>query len=145
MAGANIFRMVTDGGSESALSSDAVAWTGRINGSYTATRLTTLQATYFYQAPMAFERGRFAGSSALGLSVRQKLPHDNIFITLRASDVFNTSRFRAEVGDDRIIQLTGRSFASRALHLSVQYTAGQAPRVRQRQDDEPQGGGMFPR
>jgi ferric enterobactin receptor len=144
LASLNIFKVVTDGGSASSLSSDAVSWMGRLNGSYTATPGTTVQATYFYRAPMNFERGRFSGTSAAGLSIRQKLPRDNAFITLRASDIFNTSRFRAEVGDDHIIQLTDRTFASRALHLSLQYNMGQAPRVRRRQEQEQPSQTGFP-
>jgi ferric enterobactin receptor len=144
IAGLNVFKMVTDGGGTSNLTSDAVAWMGRLNGSYAATPQTTLQAMYFYRAPMNFERGRFSSTSALGFAVRQKLPRDNLFMTVRASDVFNTNRFTAEVGDDNIVQLTGRSFSSRALHLSLQYSVGQAPRVRQRQEQEPQGQTGFP-
>lgn len=145
LASLNIFKVVTDGGSQSSLSSDAVSWMGRLNGSYAATPGTTVQATFFYRAPMNFERGRFSGNSATGLSIRQKLPRDNMFVTLRASDIFNTSRFRAEIGDDNIIQLTDRTFSSRALHLSLQYNVGQAPRIRQpRQDQEPAPQTGFP-
>jgi hypothetical protein len=94
---------------------------------------------------MKFERGKFSATSAVGLSVRQKLPTDNAFLTLRVSDIFNSNRFRAEVGDDRIIQLTDRRFSSRALHFNLQYSVGQAPRVRQpRQDQEPPSQTGFP-
>lgn len=144
LAGLNVFKIVTDGGSQSALQSDAVTWMGRLNGSYAATPGTTVQATFFYRAPMNFERGKFSSFSATGLSIRQKLPRENAFLTLRASDIFNTSRFRGEIGDDNVIQLTNRSFASRALHLSLQYNVGQAPRIRQRQDQEQPAQTGFP-
>jgi ferric enterobactin receptor len=145
MASLNVFKIVTDGGSESSLSSDAVTWMGRLNGGYAATPGTTLQGTFFYRAPMNFENGKFSATSAVGLSVRQKLPADNAFLTLRVSDIFNANRFRAEVGDDRIIQLTDRRFSSRALHVNLQYSIGQAPRVRQqRQDQEPPPQTGFP-
>jgi ferric enterobactin receptor len=145
LAGFNVFKMVTDGGSESSLTSDALAWTARMNASYAVSPVTTLQGMYFYRAPMNFERGRFSAVSMMNLSVRQKLRGDGLTATLRVSDPFDQNRFRAEVGDDNIIQLTNRSFSSRALHLSVQAAFGQAPRVRQpRQDDSPAPQTGFP-
>jgi ferric enterobactin receptor len=145
MANVNVFKMVTDGGSESSLSSDAVSWTGRVNASYVLSPLTTVQANYFYRAPMAFERGRFSGMSALNLAVRQKLDGDRLTATLRVADPFDTHRMRVEVGDDNIVQLTSRNFSNRAVHFSVQAAFGQAPRVRQpRPEDAPQPQTGFP-
>ncbi|HLE57831.1 MAG TPA: TonB-dependent receptor, partial [Rhodothermia bacterium] len=40
----NVYRMVTDGGSQSALSSDAVTWSTRWNGTFTVTPTLTMQA-----------------------------------------------------------------------------------------------------
>jgi outer membrane receptor protein involved in Fe transport len=133
----NIFKMVTDGGSESSLSSDAVTWMGRINGTYNVRQGTTVQASYFYRAPINIERGRFHSQSGANLAVRQSLT-DRAVATLRLTDPFKTNRFRVEVGDDRILQLTHRSFSSRALYFGLQYNVGQAPRIRQRQEDQPQ-------
>ncbi|MGH7449320.1 MAG: outer membrane beta-barrel family protein, partial [Longimicrobiales bacterium] len=145
LASINVFKMVTDGGSESSLSSDAVNWTARLNASYVVSPLTTLQGMYFYRAPMNFERGRFSGVSMVNLAVRQKLRGDGLTATLRVSDPFDTNKFRVHVGDDNVIQFTDRSFSSRALHLTVQATFGQAPRVRQtRQEDTPAPQTGFP-
>jgi hypothetical protein len=55
---------------------------------------------------------------------------------MRVSDPFDVNRFRVQVGDDNVIQFTDRSFSQRALHLMVQATFGQAPRVRQPRADE---------
>ena len=144
LGGFNVFKMVTDGGSESTLSSDAVTWMARINGTYTPHPSTTVQGSYFYRAPMNIERGRFHSQSGANFSVRQKL-NDRAFATLRVNDPFKTNRFRVEVGDDNIIQLTNRSFNSRAVFLSLQYNVGQAPRIRQRQEEQQQSGSPFVR
>jgi ferric enterobactin receptor len=145
LASFNVFKMVTDGGGESSLSSDALNWTARLNATYTVSPVTTLQGAYFYRAPMKFERGKFSGVSMLNLSVRQKLRGDAMTATLRVSDPFDTNRFRVEVGDDNIIQFTDRSFSNRAIHLTFQATFGQAPRVRQpRQEDTPAPQTGFP-
>jgi ferric enterobactin receptor len=145
LASMNVFKMVTDGGSESSLSSDAVNWTARMNATWIVSPVTTLQGMYFYRAPMEFERGKFSGISMVNISVRQKLRGDRMTATLRIADPFDSNKFRVEVGDDNIIQLTDRSFSNRAIHLTLQATFGQAPRVRQpRQDDAPAPQTGFP-
>jgi ferric enterobactin receptor len=135
LVGFNIFKMVTDGGSESTLSSDAVTWMGRVNATYNVTPATMLQVNFFYRAPMNIERGRFHSQSGTQVVARQKL-NERAFVTLRMNDVFKTNKFRVEVGDDNIIQLTKREFNSRAVFLSLQYNVGQTPRVRQRQEEQ---------
>jgi outer membrane receptor protein involved in Fe transport len=135
LAGFNVFKMVTDGGSESTLSSDAVTWMGRFNGTYSLTPATMFQLNFFYRAPMNIERGRFHSQSGTQVVARQKL-NERAFVTLRVNDVFKTNRFRVEVGDDNIIQLTKRHFNSRAVFLGFQYSVGQTPRVRQRQEEQ---------
>jgi hypothetical protein len=65
--------------------------------------------------------------------------------SLRLSDPFNTMNFRVEAGDDNILQLTQRKFNSRALHLTLQYTFGKAPKIRQRpQENAEIGPGFIP-
>jgi ferric enterobactin receptor len=139
----NVFKMVTEGGSgEADLGSDGVTWSARVNGTYNFTPRTSVSAMYFYRAPMAIEGGRFDAFGFANVSVRQKLYGEKMNVSLRVSDPFNTQRFRVRAGNDDIIQLTERTFTSRALHLSVQYNFGQAPRLRQRpQQEQPQSGG----
>jgi outer membrane receptor protein involved in Fe transport len=145
LASVNVFRMVTDGGSETSLTSDAISWTARLNASYVVSPMTTLQGMYFYRAPMEFERGRFSGVSMLNVAVRQKLRGDALTATLRVSDPFDTNKMQVHVGDDNVIQFTDRSFSARALHLTIQATFGQAPRVRQpRQEEAPAPQTGFP-
>ncbi|HEY0016401.1 MAG TPA: TonB-dependent receptor [Longimicrobium sp.] len=140
LAALNVFKMVTEGGSgEASLSSDAVTWSGRVNGTFNLTPRTAVTAAYFYRAPMNVEGGRFDAFGFANLSVRQKMRGDRMTVTLRLSDPFNTQRFRIRAGDDNVIQLTERTFTSRAIHLGVQYTFGRPPRVRQpRQDPQPE-------
>lgn len=60
----NVYKMKTDGGSVTDLSSDAVTWSTRVNGSYKLTPATTLQGMMFYRAPMEFETGEFSSFKA---------------------------------------------------------------------------------
>jgi outer membrane receptor protein involved in Fe transport len=145
LAAFNVFKMVTEGTSgESSLSSDAVTWSARFNGTWNVTPRTAFTAMYFYRAPMQIEGGKFDAFGFANLALRQKMYGDRMNVTLRVSDPFNTQRFRVSAGDDNVIQLTERTFTSRAVHLGVQYTFGRPPRVRQpRQDEQPSGGTPF--
>jgi outer membrane receptor protein involved in Fe transport len=134
----NVFKMVTEGTSgESSLSSDAVAWSTRFNGTVNLSPKTSLQAMYMYRAPMNIERGRFSSTLMANFAVRHKLYGDKASVALRVSDPFNTMRFRVEAGDDNIAQITERQFNSRAAHLTFQYNFGQAPKIRQRRQEQP--------
>lgn len=143
LAAFNVFKMVTEGGSgESSLSSDAVTWSMRFNGTLNVTEQTALSAAFFYRAPMEIEGGRFDAMSFANLAVRHKLYNDRMTLSLRVSDPFKTQRFRIRAGDDNVIQLTERTFTSRALHVGLQYNFGRPPRVRQpRPDSQPDSGG----
>lgn len=143
-AGFNVFKMVTDGGSQSSLSSDAVSWMGRVNATLNATSSTTLQGSYFYRAPMKIERGQFSSTQMANVSVRQKIRGDASSVTLRVVDPFNTQRFLIKAGDDNLVQSTSRTFGVRAVFMSYQYTFGRPPRIKVRQDEPQQQGPGFP-
>jgi hypothetical protein len=136
-AGVNVFKMVTDGGSTSSLGSNAVTWSGRVNGTSELSKTLILQASYFYRAPMKIERGRFERQQMANIALRRKLNGDKATVTLRLSDPLNTGAFRVRAGDDKVMQITERNFGTRMAWLAFQYNYGRPPRVRQpRQDQE---------
>jgi ferric enterobactin receptor len=141
----NIFKMVTDGGSQTSLSSDAVTWSMRVNGTAQLTPTLTGQASYFYRAPMNIERGRFASMQMSTLSLRQKVYGDRGAVSLRAQDPFNTMRFKIKAGNDDITQLTERRFGVRGVFLTFQFNYGQTPKLRQpKQEQQPDSQTGFP-
>jgi ferric enterobactin receptor len=141
-AGFNVFKMVTDGGSTSSLGSNAVSWSGRVNGSTELSKTLMLQASYFYRAPMKIERGQFEAMHGANFALRRKLDGDKASVTLRVNDPFGTQRFRVRAGDDYVMQITERNFGARMVWLNFQYNYGRPPRVRQvRQEQE--GGPAF--
>ena len=144
LGGFNVFKMVTEGsGAESAISSDAVTWMAKVNGTYNVTPKTALQAMYMYRAPMAIEGGRFEAMQMANFIVRHKMQGEKMSVVLRLSDPFETMRFRVNAGDDNLVQLTERSFNSRALHLTLQYNWGKAPKIQpQQQPQQEQGPGF---
>jgi outer membrane receptor protein involved in Fe transport len=144
LASFNVFKMVTDGGSASAVGSNAVMWSARVNGTMQFSPATTAQASYFYRGPQTFERGKFWAQQAMNVSLRQKF-NDASTISLRVLDPFNTMKFKVRVGDEKTIQFTQRSFDSRAVYLSYQYNFGRPPRFRvPKQEPQDQGNTGFP-
>lgn len=144
LASFNVFKMVTDGGSTSSLGSNAVTWSARLNATTQLSPTTTVQAAYFYRAPMNIERGRFAAVQGTNVSVRRKIYGDRAVVGVRVNDPFNTNRFRVVAGDDNVTQLTARSFGVRSTWLTFQYSYGQAPKVREQRPPEQEGRTGFP-
>jgi outer membrane receptor protein involved in Fe transport len=143
-AGFNLFKMVTDGGSQSALSSNAVTWSYRVNATSTITPTVTLQANYFYRAPVKIERGRFDGMQMTNITMRKKLDGDNMSVAVRFADPFNTMRFRIVAGDDNLTQTTARRFGVRATFVTFQWNYGQAPKIRPPREEPAQPAPVFP-
>ena len=143
-AGFNLFKVVTDGGSLSTLSSNAVTWAARVNGTTSITPTLIFQAAYQYRAGLKIERGEFAPVQNMNFSLRKKIDGDNSSITLRVLDPFSTNRFRIKVGDDNVVQLTERTAGVRGVFITYQYTYGQTPRVRQVEQNQQSQGPGFP-
>jgi len=142
--GFNLFKMVTDGGSQSALSSNAVTWSYRLNATTQVTPTVLLQANYFYRAPVNIEKGRFSAMQMANITVRKKIDGDNMSVAVRFADPFNTMKFRIQAGDDNLQQITARQFGVRATYVTFQWNYGQAPKIRLPQQDQPQPTTGFP-
>jgi outer membrane receptor protein involved in Fe transport len=136
--GFNVFKMVTDGGSQSALSSNAVTWSYRLNATTELTPTVLLQANYFYRAPVNIEKGRFSSMQMTNITLRKKIDGDNMSVAVRFADPFNTLKFRIQAGDDNLQQITSRQFGIRATYVTFQWNYGQAPKIRLPQQDQPQ-------
>jgi ferric enterobactin receptor len=127
----SIFKLVTDGGSLSALTSNAVTWMARMNVTSELTKTLTLQAAYNYRAANKIERGEFAAQQTANFALRRKVQGDKGAIMLRVADPFATMRFRIRTGDAKVMQLTQRNPNMRSVWLGYQYNFGRPPRVRQ--------------
>jgi outer membrane receptor protein involved in Fe transport len=143
-AGFNLFKMVTDGGSQSALSSNAVTWSYRVNATSSITPTVTLQANYFYRAPVKIEKGRFSAMQMTNFTLRKKLDGDNMSVAVRFQDPFNTMKFRIVAGDDNLTQTTARRFGVRGTFVTFQWNYGQAPKIRPPREEPAQPAPVFP-
>ena len=142
-AGFNLFKIVTDGGSQSALSSSAVTWSYRVNATTQLSPTVSLQAFYFYRAPMNIPKGRFSSFQMTNITARKKLDGDNMSVSVRFADPFNTMKFSVRAGDDNLTQLTSRRFGVRATYLTFQYNYGQAPKIRAPKEEPAQPAPVF--
>jgi ferric enterobactin receptor len=138
----SLFKLVTDGGSTSALGSDAIGWMGRINVTSELTKTLTLQAAYNYRAPMKIERGEFGAQQIANVALRRKVQGDRGAVLLRVADPFEMMRFRIRTGDGKVLQLTERNPQSRVAFVGYQYNFGRPPRVRQVAPEQTGGGSV---
>jgi ferric enterobactin receptor len=126
----SLFKQVTDGGSLSAVGSDAIGWMGRINVTSEVTPKLTLQAAYNYKAPMKIERGEFGAQQSMNIALRHKIQGDKAALTLRVGDPFEMIRFHIRATNDNVTQLTDRNPQSRTVFVGYQFNFGRPPKVR---------------
>jgi outer membrane receptor protein involved in Fe transport len=138
----SVFKMVTDGGSTSAVGSDAVTWMGRVNVTSELSSKFVLQSAYQYRAPMKIEKGEFAAQHAANFALRYRLNGDKESLVFRVNDPFSEMRFHIQAGDDKVIQLTERYPHMRMFFLAYSRNFGRPPRVRQVTPESTGGGSV---
>ncbi|MEP7348102.1 MAG: outer membrane beta-barrel family protein, partial [Gemmatimonadaceae bacterium] len=124
-AGASAFRQVSDAANVGpGLNARTFGWTARTNASFRVSSTLDVQSILFYRGPMTVEQGRNASQTRFSLAARQKLMDDQMSLTLRVIDPFNTSRESSTTIDPRFYQVSDRTRAIRGLLLSVNWTFG---------------------
>jgi hypothetical protein len=83
-----------------------------------------VQALFTYQAAMTVEQGTNASRTQFNFAARQKLMDDQLSLTLRVIDPFDTSHERGTTVDPRFFQTSDRARAVRGLLLSASWTFG---------------------
>jgi outer membrane receptor protein involved in Fe transport len=124
---ASAFRQVSNAANLGpGLSARTYGWTARTNASFRVSGTLDVQTLLSYQAPMTVEQGRNASRTRFTLAGRQKLMRDQLSLTLRVIDPFNTSLERSTTIDPRFYQVSERRRQIRGLLLSVTWTFGTA-------------------
>jgi hypothetical protein len=124
-AGASAFRQVSDAANLApGFSISTFGWRARTNATFRFSKTVDLQTLFSYQPAMTVEQGRNASRTQFNMAVRQKLMDDQISLTLRIIDPFNTSREGSTTIDPRFYQVSNRARAIRGLLLSVNWTFG---------------------
>jgi hypothetical protein len=116
------------------LSAQTFGWTARTNATLHVSTAVDLQTLFFYQAPMTVEQGKNASRTRFSFAVRQKLAQDQLSLTLRVIDPFNTSRETNTTIDPRFFQVSERARSIRGLLLSANWTFGKPPKARKSED-----------
>ena len=137
-----VFKQVTDGGSTSAVGSDAIGWMGRLNVSSELHPKLLAQVAYNYRAPMTIEKGEMGAQHSANMALRYKLNGDKESLLLRVQDPFSELKFHVRAGDDKVIQLTERYPHARMVFLGYQRNFGRPPRVRQVAPEATGGGSV---
>jgi outer membrane receptor protein involved in Fe transport len=140
--GASAWRSEVDVGDlDDARDVTAGAWSARTNLNWKATPTLDVSGFVMYRSSMRTEQGRFSGFTFTNFALKQKLRGDKATATLRVMDPFGTMGWRMRTDDGRVLQLMDREFGARGAYLSFNWSFGQAPRIRQRpQEDQGAGG-----
>jgi hypothetical protein len=120
------------------LSTRAVMWSTRANGTWKLSTSTDLQAFANYRGPYATEGGSQSAFVFMNLAVRHKLWSDQGSVTVRLADPFNLMGFGYRTSDPRVEEIATRRFGIRGLFVTVTRNFGQQLKLRPRQDAEQQ-------
>ena len=131
------FRQVTDAANLlPGLFARTFGWTARTNATFRASSTVDVQTLLSYQAPMTVEQGRNAARLRLSVAARQKLMNDQLSLTLRVIDPFNTSLERSTTADPNFYQVSDRRRLLRGLLLSVNWNFGKSQKEQDRESND---------
>ena len=140
--GGSGFRQVSDAANLSpGFSARTFGWTARTNAMFRFSSTVDVQTLLSYQAPMIVEQGRNAARTRFSVAVRQKLMNDQMSLTLRMIDPFNTSLERSTTVDPAFYQVSERRRLVRGLLVSVNWIFGQGKKENDREVIDPADSG----
>lgn len=123
------------------LSTQAIIWSTRVNGTWKFSPLFDMQMTANYRAALKTEGGSQLASASANASARYKVWGDKGNISLRIADPFKLQKFGYKTANGTVIETSQRYFQSRAVFLTVSRNFGQALKLRPKSDpDIPQSG-----
>lgn len=136
----NAYRQVTNASNlESGLSSDAFAWTTRLQTTFTLTEGLDLQISRFFRAASDVPGGRRGSFGTTNLAINQKLMGGRANLSLRASDLLGSSGFEMQRDTPQFAQTFRRSWDAQNVQVSFRYNFGTQQRNR-RPDRGMEGG-----
>ena len=143
--GASAFRQVSNSANPApGLSARTFGWTARTNATFHFSSRLDLQTLVSYRAPLTVEQGRIASRTRVSLAARQKLRQDQMSLTLRVIDPFNSSRETSTTIDPRFYQVSDRRRAIRGVLLSANWTFGKPAKGQGRNLSDQAGGDGAP-
>jgi ferric enterobactin receptor len=139
--GTSAFRQVTNASNVSPdLSIRTFGWRARANSAYRVTKSFDVQALFSYQAAQTVEQGTNGSRTQFNLAARQRLMEDQLSLTIRVIDPFDTSHERGTTVDPRFFQTSDRARAIRGLLLSASWSFGKPDKSKDTIDLNGDGG-----
>ncbi|MGH7605449.1 MAG: outer membrane beta-barrel family protein, partial [Gemmatimonadaceae bacterium] len=124
-ATASGFHQVSDAANLSpGFSAATFGWDARTNAMIRLSPTVDMQALISYRAPMTVEQGQNAARTRVSLAIREKLMNDQMNLTLRVIDPFNTSLERNTTIDPTFYQLSDRRRVQRGIQLKATWLFG---------------------
>jgi outer membrane receptor protein involved in Fe transport len=140
--GGSGFRQVSDAANLSpGFSARTFGWTARTNVTFRVSPTVDVQSLVSYQAPMIVEQGRNAARTRFSIAARQKLMNDQMSLTFRLVDPFNTSLERSTTVDPAFYQVSDRRRLMRGLVVTANWIFGKSKKEDDRQIDTGDSGG----
>jgi hypothetical protein len=141
-ASATAFRQVSDAANLSpGLSASTYGWNARTNAMFRLSPTVDLQALVSYVAPMTVEQGRNAARARVSLAVRQKLMNDQLNLTLRIIDPFNSALERNTTIDPAFYQVSSRRRVMRGVQVNATWLFGHVKKDESERIDFNESGG----
>jgi outer membrane receptor protein involved in Fe transport len=138
-AGGSAFHQVSNAASTTpGLSINAWGWRTRANATLRVSKTMDVQGLLSYQPGMIVEQGRTFSRTQFNLAARRKLFDDQLNVTLRVIDPFNTSRENSITTDPRFYQVSKRARQMRGLVLGLSWTFGKP--LKDKEEDLVSGG-----
>lgn len=138
--GGSGFRQVSDAANLSpGFSARTFGWTARTNATFRVSSTVDVQTLLSYQAPMIVEQGRNASRTRFSVAARKKLMNDQLSLTLRVIDPFNTSLEKSTTIDPAFYQVSERRRLIRGLLFNVNWTFGNSKKEKDLEAIEPEG------
>jgi hypothetical protein len=132
--GGSGFRQVSDAANLSpGFSARTYGWTARTNATFRVSSTVDVQTLLSYQAPMIVEQGRNAARTRFSVAARQKLMNDQLSLTLRVIDPFNSSLERSRTIDPAFNQVSDRRRLIRGALFSANWIFGQSKKETERE------------
>jgi hypothetical protein len=140
-AGASAFHQVSNAANVTpGLSINAWGWRARANATMRFSKTMDVQGLVSYQPAMTVEQGRTFSRTQVNFAARKKLMDDQLNVTLRIIDPFNTSRENSTTTDPRFYQISKRARQIRGLLLGFSWTFGKP--LRDHEEDLLSGAGV---
>jgi outer membrane receptor protein involved in Fe transport len=137
MLGTNLAQVSTDAENlQTGLRSSTLSWSVRSSASLRLAESTDLQGFVMYRAPRDITQGRMRSFMVSNISLRHRILDGKGDIVLRMSDPLGKMNFGFYTSDEYHEQDFLRRIDARKLTLSMSYSFGKPPRMRQAASEE---------